>query len=581
MSTKAIQTILSLKDDFSETIKKTTQNVNKFAEQVKSAENQSNKMKSGISSAFNSTGAKIAGLIGGLGVANFAKDSLMLASSLVEVQNVVDTTFSSSASKIDDFAKTTTSQFGISELSAKKFSGTLGSMLSSSGIAGDQLVDMSKGLTGLSGDLASFYNMSPDEAFEKIKSAMAGQTKPMQELGVDMSVASMSAYALSQGIDKSWKSMSQSEKQTLRYQYLMKETQKAQGDYAKTSTSFANELRTLTLNFQTLGAKVMAYALPPLQQLFSKVNDFVTKIDVTVFMDNMMNMFKSIQPSLQKFIDSFINFEKTIWGNVKPAIDWIIQNVVPKTWDDVGNAITGILTKATDTFNFLSNNWSTIAPIVAGITLAIAEWKIAMVSAELWVKAVKVATKAWETIELMIWGIKNATSAWEGVQWLLNVAMDANPIGAVIIGITALGVIIAELVIHFKDVCEWISKAWDWLTKWNGTDAQSKDVSVTETKMINTKVDPLNPQLSDIGANATGTQYWKGGRTLVGEHGAEMVTLPTGSKISTASETQKMLSGKNGGDINIYFNGNVGTEEFFNEAGEFIAQKIRTGLLNQ
>ena len=133
--------------------------------------------------------------------------------------------------KINDFAKTTSSKFGISELQAKKYSGTLGAIMKSSGLAGGKLTEMSTGLTGLAGDMASFYNLEPDEAFEKLKSAISGETEPMKALGVNMSVANMEAFALSKGVNKAWKEMSQAEQTTLRYQYLMENTADSQGDW--------------------------------------------------------------------------------------------------------------------------------------------------------------------------------------------------------------------------------------------------------------------------------------------------------------------------------------------------------------
>ena len=120
-----------------------------------------------------------ASLAGAYGIAKFAKDSVMLASNLIEVQNVVDTTFGSASKQIDTFSKGAATKFGLSELQAKQFSSTLGAMAKSSGISGQQLTDMSTGLAGLTGDMASFYNLDPAETFEKLKSGIAGEVKKL------------------------------------------------------------------------------------------------------------------------------------------------------------------------------------------------------------------------------------------------------------------------------------------------------------------------------------------------------------------------------------------------------------------
>lgn len=717
-------------------------------------------MREGISNSFGGVAAKATAVLGGVGLVAFAKDSLMLASDLNEVSNVVDVTFGSMATKINDFAKTTSSQFGMSELQAKKFSGTLGAMMKSSGISGDQLAEMSTSLTGLAGDMASFYNLAPDEAFEKIKSAIGGETEPMKALGVNMSVTNMEAFALTQGIKKQWKEMSQAEQTTLRYKYMLQATKDAQGDYAKTSQGFANQLRTLKLNFQTLGANIMAYALPSFEKLFQKINAFVSGVNVKPTMDRISaalgnmgqfalllgknmawvlpivagvlagfmaflqitkiitvvkgfskailgigsllnpisliaagigllvmgmitayknsstfrekidglltkfqgfgdflgqvlpglidkaNLFfidklcptlavlgdfveNTAAPAIQRFGQAFIDLATTIWQNIQPAIDWITKNVTPDLWQAVGDKMAGILDIATNVVKFITDNWPTIQPIILTIVAALEGYKLALIAIDVWTAIVAATTAIFETIELAVWGVVNATSAWEAVQWLLNIAMDANPVGVVIMAIAALGLAIYELITHWQDVYNWIQwvwkifednpilgfisfainplgtallalvanwdkvtgaikGAWDWfnswIDKWNGTKLDDKTVTINQNTKAAYDVDPLTGQPynrgDDTGSNATGTNYWKGGPTTTSEHGDEIINLPSGSQVLTASQSKKVLGNRGGHVFNINFNGNVGTEEFFDQAGEHIINKINIALAN-
>lgn len=220
------------------------------------------------------------------GLLDTAKNSIKLASDLQEVQNVVDTTFGSDASKINEWSKNAQTAFGMSELSAKKFNGTMGAMLKSMGLSQDEVYNMSTAMTGLAGDFASFYNLDHEEAFEKIRSGISGETEPLKQLGINMSVANLEAYALSQGITTAYGSMTQAEQATLRYNYLMSVTKDAQGDFAKTSDSFANQQRILELNFENLSATIGSMLLPFLNDLLKSINDIFTSAkDVGIWME--------------------------------------------------------------------------------------------------------------------------------------------------------------------------------------------------------------------------------------------------------------------------------------------------------
>lgn len=179
------------------------------------------------------------------GLVNFGKESLQVASDLQEVQNVVDVTFGSMSKEVDNFASNALKQFGLSELSAKKFTSTMGAMLKSSGLSGAQAKDMSIEVAKLTADMASFYNLDHEETFTKIQAGLSGETEPLKRLGINMNVANMEAYAMSQGINKAWREMSQAEQTMLRYNYLLSVTGDAQGDFARTSGSWANQVKLL------------------------------------------------------------------------------------------------------------------------------------------------------------------------------------------------------------------------------------------------------------------------------------------------------------------------------------------------
>ena len=205
------------------------------------------------------------------GLVDFGRSAVDLGSQITEVENVVDVSFGSMSDKAYQFASTAKEQFGLSELAAKTYSGTMMAMLKSSGVAQNAASDMSITLAGLAGDMASFFNLDTDVAFQKIRAGISGEIEPLRQLGINMSVANMEAYALSQGITTSYNAMTQAEKATLRYNYLMSVTSDMQGDFARTAGTWANQVRLLTLNFQSLSAVIgqglIAGILPAIQAL--------------------------------------------------------------------------------------------------------------------------------------------------------------------------------------------------------------------------------------------------------------------------------------------------------------------------
>lgn len=211
------------------------------------------------------------------GVTGSIDESIGLASDLVETQNVVDVTFEDSASTINKWAQEALNAYGITETKAKQYSSTLGAMLKSMGIADDQVLQMSMDMAGLAADMASFYNLDHDTAFEKIRSGISGENEPLKALGINMSVANLNAFALEKGMNKAFDKMSQAEQATLRYQYLLEATKDAQGDFARTGDSFSNEMRKLQTNLDRIktefGKGLLGVVTPAISLLNNVLSD--------------------------------------------------------------------------------------------------------------------------------------------------------------------------------------------------------------------------------------------------------------------------------------------------------------------
>lgn len=280
------QVIFEIKGDNSgvkDSLKDTTKAIQDESKKWDSAvDDSSGTISSSLIGAFKAVTAsaafvKIAQMLLQLGA-----ESVSLASDLEEVQNVVDVTFGTEGSKkIETWAKQAQNQFGLTELQAKQYASTLGAMMKSNGMTDDQIYEMSTQLAGLAADMASFYNMDFDTAFSKIQSGITGMTLPLRQLGIDMTESSIAAFSMSAGFEKSYKDMSEAEQMIVRYQYLMKMTSDAQGDFARTSDSYANSQRRLATNFDTLKSQLGEALLPIATAVTNAVNDLLELLTYT------------------------------------------------------------------------------------------------------------------------------------------------------------------------------------------------------------------------------------------------------------------------------------------------------------
>lgn len=188
------------------------------------------------------------------GVASFAalsKQAISTASDLQEVQNVVDTAFGKMSASAEKFAQKA-KLFNLSELQAKNTSSIYMAMAKSMGLAEEQASKMSIATAALSGDMSSFFNVSQDVSSTALKSIFTGETEPLKRFGVVMTENSLKAYALEKGISKSYKSMTDAEKVTLRYSYVMEKLAYVQGDAEKTANSWANKTRRLSERLKSI-----------------------------------------------------------------------------------------------------------------------------------------------------------------------------------------------------------------------------------------------------------------------------------------------------------------------------------------
>lgn len=240
---------------------------------------------SAIKKSFNGLGSvvkKVGLLIGGIfaigKLAQFGKECLELGSDLAEVQNVVDVTFTTMSDKVNEFAKSAMTSAGLSETMAKQYVGTFGAMSKSFGFSEQQAYDMSTALTQLTGDVASFYNISQDLAYTKLKSVFTGETETLKDLGVVMTQSALDQYALANGYGKTTSAMTEQEKVALRLKFVTSQLSAASGDFARTSGSWANQVRVMQLQIQSLKATIGQGLINIFTPVIKVINTLLAKL---------------------------------------------------------------------------------------------------------------------------------------------------------------------------------------------------------------------------------------------------------------------------------------------------------------
>lgn len=262
-------------------------NSNKFNKELGNVQNIADKSGSKIAGSFKKIGVAVAAAFSVSKIIKFSKECISLGSDIAEVQNVVDVAFKTMNENVNSFASNAIEQFGLSQLATKKYMGTFGAMSQAFGFTEKEAYEMSKTLTGLTGDVASFYNLNPDEAYNKIKSVFTGETETLKQLGVVMTQNALDQYALANGYGKTTAKMTEQEKVALRYNFVLKQLEMASGDFVRTQDSWANQTRVLSLRFDELKATIGQGLINVFTPVVKVINTVLAKLQV------LANSFKS------------------------------------------------------------------------------------------------------------------------------------------------------------------------------------------------------------------------------------------------------------------------------------------------
>lgn len=300
--------------------------------------------------AFSRVARRSGLIIGGALVAGTGL-AIKSASDLNEQINKTNVVFRTSGREIVEWSKGLTESFGLSQRAALESAGTFGNMLVPMGIARDRAGEMSMQMVELAGDMASFNNASPEDTLTALRSGLAGETEPLRRFGVDLRVAALQEFALSEGIKQSVTEMTGAQRAQLIYRKLLADTTDQQGDFTRTAGSLANQQRILRAELENLAAQIGTALLPIVQ---------------------------SLAQAILRLVGFF-------------------------------------------------QRHTTAAKVLMGVLATYAATVLLLIP--------------------IVRTIRAVTAAWVAVQWALNAALVANPIGAVIVAVVALA---AAIVIAYK-----------------------------------------------------------------------------------------------------------------------------------
>lgn len=241
---------------------------------IASLKKSADRSQSGVTSAFK----KLKTGIIALGIGKVIKDSIQMGMDAVESDSLFETSLGKWADSVRDWSEETADALGLNAVAMRKNTGVIYNMTNSMGVAEDNALKLSKGISLLSEDMASFYNLDSSEAFNKLRAGLTGETEPLKALGILVDENTVKQVAYSEGIAENGAELTQQQKVLARYVAILKQTGNAQGDLARTIDSPANQLRLLKNQVSQLGLAFSNFLIPIVSAVLPYITAFVKVI---------------------------------------------------------------------------------------------------------------------------------------------------------------------------------------------------------------------------------------------------------------------------------------------------------------
>ena len=287
-----------------------------------------------------------------------------------------------------------------------QYMGSFNSLIKGLGTASDKAYLMSKNLTQLTYDLASFKNIKPEVAFQKLQSAISGEIEPLRNVGVALSENTLQELAYSLGLEANVRDLTEAQKAQLRYIQIMKSSTEWQTDMGRTLVTPANALRVLKQEFTMLAraigrvfVPIVMAAAPYIIALSQLLTDLANKLAkflgykiVDIDYSGLTKGLGNVSSGVSAIGDSADKTKKKLNTMLAPFDE---LNVVQEKVENSGSGLGGLggggdlgldlpeydalanLTKDMDkNVERAKKNLKSLKPIILGIGLAFGTWKI-------------------------------------------------------------------------------------------------------------------------------------------------------------------------------------------------------------
>lgn len=455
---------------------------------------------------------------------DFSKQAVQTASDLEESANVVEVVFGKE-NNVSKWAKENASSFNLSRLEAEKFAGTLGAVLTPSGLGVDVIEEMSINLTKLSGDLGSLWNKSSEEAFNALRSAITGETEPMKNFGVVMTQVNLEAYMLTQGINKQWKELTQAEQALVRYNYILENTKTAQGDATRTADGYANASKQMELAIENAGNAFGQGFLPGLTSFKQHIAEFINDNEELIrLIGNLLgNLVQSFAEAI-KIITLPFKGVLTVINWIAGGINSILESVRGKS-NEVIDSISSIGKKTSGTVTYEMQDMASATKDAMGDAATSVEdtFNGMEESAKDSLNGISEAYKSFFQKQMSEYE-KQLREQYNG-----GTLREEKKIQE-------------KLALHEKMLNKQLEKDEEYEKRRAEIEKKYRMQSVTENGRTS---------ISYVPRYANGTLSATGGLSVVGEVGRELMYVPPRAQIINNHTTEKILSGAGGPRISI------------------------------
>ena len=291
----------------------------------------------------------IAGVaVGGAALVGLGTTATLAAADVAESQNKVNVVFGDSAGEIEDFADRAAVALGQSKGQALAAAGTFGNLFTTMGLGQEDAADMSQDILTLGSDLASFNNIDPTEALDKLRAGLVGEAEPLRALGVAINADMVETKAMEMGLVDLNGEVTEAGKVQARYALIMEQTKNAQGDFANTSDGMANASRIIQASFADMHVMLGEQILPVIAPL------------IAAFAKGLPGAIEALKPVLETIGSVVKNLAEGDFGAALDTIMGAVGDMLPKIQAKLGEWATAFVA------------W--IAPMIPPFLVQLGEW---------------------------------------------------------------------------------------------------------------------------------------------------------------------------------------------------------------